>query len=244
MQPQITLGSNRTGLKASPIDSDELLEALSLQETTPAPETSADAIRSAYLHEAEAVGSMPAPTTAKGVVGSVAQTLTGKRLHVFLDKLGERAAYERSGTRLYDQMLRRAAEFDLPEGMTVGRLQEIRDEEAQHFMLVSEAIEQLGGDPTTQTPCADVSAVQGMGLMQAMSDPRITLAQALQTLLAAELIDNASWELLIELADEFRQDELRDRFQAALAAEEKHLERVQTWLRGAVEMEASVSATH
>ena len=80
--------------------------------------------------------------------------------------------------------------------------------------------------------------------MQAMSDPRITLAQALQTLLAAELIDNASWELLIEMADEFRQDELRDRFQAALAAEEKHLERVRTWLRGAMEMEASVSSTH
>ena len=37
------------------------------------------------------------PSTAKGVVGSVAQTLTGRRLHIFLDKLGERAAYERSG---------------------------------------------------------------------------------------------------------------------------------------------------
>lgn len=46
--------------------------------------------------------------------------------------------------------------------MTLAALQEIRDEEAAHFAMLSDAIEKLGGDPTTQTPWADATGVQSM----------------------------------------------------------------------------------
>ena len=54
-------------------------------------------------------------------------------------------------------------------------------------MLV-QAMEQLGGDPTAQTPCADVTATASMGLIQVVTDPRTTLAQSL----------NAAGNLLVE----------------------------------------------
>ncbi len=54
-----------------------------------------------------------------------------------------------------------------PGDMTFAEVRLQRDEEAGHYALLVEAIEQMGGDPTTQTPCADMTAVQSMGLMQA-----------------------------------------------------------------------------
>lgn len=249
-QRDITLGSNRTGMKASPIDAGELMEAMELQDQlrTSTHEAGAgidaDTLRSDYRAEAEPVGSVPPPTNLRGMFGSAAQALAGNKLHVLLDKLGERAAYERSGTRLYDAaILKMSSETALPRGMTLAALQEIRDEEAAHFAMLSDAIEKLGGDPTTQTPCADVTGVQSMGLFQVMSDPRTTVAQALQTLLSAELIDVASWELLIQLIEGFGQDELAERFAAALAAENRHEATVRGWLATALEESAHLGGS-
>jgi hypothetical protein len=235
MQDKISMGMNRTGLKASPLVADELLEQMDLQDSAPMPAIDADALRRAYREEAEPVGSVPPPTSIKGVFGAAKEALSGHRMHVLLDKLGERAAYERAGVRLYDAMLRKLdGAADLPPGLTVAAVREIRDDEASHFALIADAIERLGGDSTTQTPCADVTGVQGMGLMQAMNDPRTTTPQALQTLLAAELIDVASWELLVSLADGFGQDELANQFNLAHARELEHEEKVRGWLTAAL----------
>ena len=230
MQPEVSLGRNRTGLKASPIDAVELQEMHGYQLDVGRPPVTVEAFRASYMSD-ETVGSIPPPTSVKGIVGATAQALTGHRMHVLLDKIAERLAFERSGVRLYDAALLKIGQLDrLPDGMSMDALQQIRDEEAAHFSLLAETIERLGGDSTAMTPCADVTGVQGMGLLQAMNDPRATLAQALQTLLAAELIDNASWELLIELAEGFGRDEIANEFRHALAAEQRHETLVRAWL--------------
>lgn len=236
---EIATGKNRTGLKASPMDAAELLEIIELY---PKPIDSgeralipsATALRLDYRDQADPVGTMPPPATLKGMFGAVMQALSGHRQQVLLDKLGERAAYERTGTRLYEAALRKFDGIPLPEGMSYDALLAIRNDEAFHFSMLTDAIEQLGGDPTTQTPCADVVGVQGMGLLQVMNDPRTTPSQALQVLLSAELIDNASWELLIELSAGFGLDDLLPRFNAALDAEERHLDSVRAWHLAAV----------
>jgi len=242
MDKRIHIGMNRTGMKASPLDAGDLLEGLALQDTTPQPDIGADDIRAGYARDGDTVGSMPPPTSLKGIVGTITDSLSGQRLHVLLDKLGERAAYERTGTRLYDAMLLKiAGTTRLPAGMTVPAVQAIRDDEAAHFRMLVDAIEALGGDPTVQTPCADLAAVQGMGLVQAMNEPRATLSQALQTLLAAELVDVASWELLISLSEQLDHTEWTSRFADALASENEHLARVRAWLVDALEADASMS---
>lgn len=241
MQPEISLGKNRTGLKASPVDAAELLEMHGHQLDVGRPSVTVEQFRASYMADEATVGSVPPPMSVKGVVGATAQALTGHRMHVLLDKLAERAAFERSGVRLYDAMLVKAAPLDrLPGDMSIAALQEIRDDEAAHFALLAESIERLGGDSTSMTPCADVTGVQGLGLLQAINDPRTTLAQGLETLLAAELIDNASWELLIELADGFGQDALVNDFRNALANEQRHEMRVRAWLADELQVIARV----
>lgn len=241
MENKIQTGANRTGMKASPVDAKRLLEVRELQVTAPAPERDAVALRASYLVDAGTVGSMPPPPTLRGMAGTAMKALTGKKMHVLLDKMAERAAFERTGTRLYDMMLQKvAAAPALPPGMTIEGVQEIRDEEHSHFMMLSAAIEGLGADATAMTPCANVTGVQGMGLVQAMGEPRLTIAQALSTLLAAEVIDNASWELLIELADAFGQDALVEQFSEALAAEQRHETTVKRWMAAALAEEAGV----
>ncbi|MFC0676315.1 hypothetical protein ACFFGH_00440 [Lysobacter korlensis] len=239
MQDKISMGMNRTGLKTSPLLADELLEQLDLQADAPAPAIDADALRRAYREDAEPVGSVPPPTSIKGMFGAAVEALGGHRMHVLLDKLGERAAYERSGVRIYEAMLRKldGAE-DLPPGLTEAALREIRDDEASHFALLCDAIERLGGDSTTQTPCADITGVQALGLVQVMNDPRTTTAQALETLLAVERIDTASWELLVSLMDGFGQEELANEFSRAHVRELEHEERVRGWFTAAIHQRA------
>ena len=73
-----------------------------------------------------------------------------------------------------------------------------------------------------------------------MSDPRTTLAQCLNTMLVAELADNAGWELLISLAKSSGHDDLAKRFQKALEEEGEHLTQVRAWVQELALAEASL----
>jgi hypothetical protein len=92
------------------------------------------------------------------------------------------------------------------------------------------AMQKMGGDPTAQTPCADVTATASMGIVQVLTDPRTTLAQCLNAILSAELTDNAGWELLVQLAEDAGESELAGRFLGALGQEQEHLAIVKGWL--------------
>ena len=215
--------------------------------------------RARYIAESDAVGSIPPPLTLKGMVNTGVARLGGSNLGVLLDKMGERIAFERAGVRLYEALITKyeavsrmkdgalpaAVEVivpdyeaipppELPDEPAAQTLQRIRAEELEHFRLLSSAMESLGGDPTAQTPCADVIATASMGLMQVVTDPRTTLAQCLNAMLTAELTDNAGWELLIELADQAGETELTGQFLGALAEEQEHLLIVKSWLTALV----------
>ena len=155
-------------------------------------------VRLLYIREADPLGSIPPPVTVKGAVKAAAKLLKGERPQAFIDKLAERLAYERGGTRLYDAVIAKfmAHEGELPSA-SLQEVIEIRNEEAGHAALIRTCIEQLGADPTAQTPSADLVGVATAGFLQAAADPRTTLAQTLQVALAAELVDVASWEMLI-----------------------------------------------
>jgi rubrerythrin len=127
--------------------------------------------------------------------------------------------------------------------VSLQRIQEIRDEEARHFHLLRSAIEKLGGDPTAQTPCADVTAIESMGLMQVLTDPRTTFAQSLHAILVAELTDVDGWTLLTRLARAEGHEDMANDFEAAHEAEETHLVSVRQWLTELTEAEASVAAS-
>jgi rubrerythrin len=241
MENEIVVGVNRTGLDMAPLSRGDMIE-YAQAEAARAPESDGafEAVHMVYIEEAERVGSVPIPATIKGMAATAASKITGKKPEVLIDKLGERLAFERSGTRLYEAMLMKCGAVDTVNNpIDVAALARIRDDEEMHFHLVHKFIERLGADPTAMTPCADVVGVQSMGLMQVISDPRTTIAQALNALLTAELTDNASWDLLVELAGQTGHEDMATEFSAALEAERQHLEMVRGWLREAVLQEAT-----
>lgn len=249
-----TLGMNKTGASISPLGTKAMLDAAQAYSPPDAIDTEAMAAqRMVYINESDSIGSIPPPPSVKGMVKSGMAKMSGSHPSVFMDKIGERIAYERGAVRLYDALITKYEALALTDGKLlptasettsglVGTSQSVRDEspahtlariradELAHFKMLCEAMTHLGGDPTAQTPNADVIATSAMGIVQVVTDPRTTLAQSLNAMLTAELTDNAGWELLIQLSEDAGETELTGRFLAALGQEQEHLITVKSWV--------------
>lgn len=262
-------GMNRTGAAVSPQGTQAMTRAANeLTPPQPIDTTASEAQRVVYINESAAVGSIPPPTSLKGALKTGVAAMRGANPSILLDKIGERIAFERAGTRLYEALIVKYEVVSKLEGgslppaeqvidtspattaalapvrgeSAMQTLSRIRSEELAHFHMLCEAATQLGGDPTAQTPCADVSATASMGLMQVVTDPRTTMAQCLNTILIAELADNAGWELLVELADQAGESELSGRFLGALTQEQEHMATIKGWLTALVSTGAGTPA--
>ncbi|HSN99692.1 MAG TPA: ferritin-like domain-containing protein [Candidatus Nanopelagicales bacterium] len=234
------IGMNRTGADLSPIDSNEAADyAKEVPPSSSGDEQDAAEVRADYAREAPSLGSVPPPGTLKGMAKSAVQVIQGKSPSTLIDKLGERLAFERTGSRLYEGLIAKLeGKGSFPGGPTREDLLAIHDEELRHFELVRDAILRLGGDPTAMTPAADMMGVASMGLLQVINDPRTTVAQGLEAILIAELADNDGWEMLIDLARSFGQGEIADSFHLARATEERHLEICRRWVAGYMTLDA------
>jgi hypothetical protein len=238
MEKSSEMGGNRTGMDVSPLMAKEMLTGMDQYEPSPGDANLAfAALGEQYISPDNSVGSMPPPGTMKGALKTMSKKLVGRNPEMFLNKLGERLAYERSGVRLYEAFIRKCEALQNGAVGTMAPLEElweIRNEEEEHFLMLQECMIKMGADPTAQTPDADVSGVASMGIMQVLTDPRTSFSQCLEALLSIELIDNAAWELLIALSAEMKLDDMTEMFRVALQQEENHLLRVRTWYEDAV----------
>jgi hypothetical protein len=225
---------NRTGTSLKPGECQEMVEGVA---EFPPPRQNGDgelilAMRGAYIRQGEPVGSIPLPPSPRGAGESAKGARTGQQPLILADKLGERLAFERTGTRLYQGFLGKLASADGQAGaVPVREVERIMQDEHEHFLLLRQTIEQLGGDATAVTPAADVAGVTAMGILQVITDPRTTVDQCLCALLTAELADNDGWDLLITLAEGLGHRELAKEFGVALADEGRHLELVRGWVQ-------------
>lgn len=240
MKNDAPIGKNRTGIELSPIDKRAMMEDTErTRPTTVGDGALLAAARSEYFSLPDVIGSVPPPASLKGVTTTAVEAVRGINAAVLLDKLGERLAFERTGSRLYETLIEKCTtEGPLPSGPTVPDLEEIRAEEVRHFELVRDAITSLGADPTVMTPSADMATVQSVGLVKVITDSRTTLKQSLEAMLTAELVDNDGWALLIELTRTAGRDELVPPFEDARARELEHLVKVRRWVQnGALALE-------
>jgi hypothetical protein len=225
---QQAMTGNRTGMQASPELAEELIEGAN--SATPSSEGGVEEMaeyRGEYIAEGFPIGSMPMmPASEEADADEEAAGMA-----VFLDKLSERLAFERTGVRLYEALLNKCQTLgESAPGPTLEDIEHIGSEELEHFLLINNTITDIGGDPTEQSPSADVVGVASIGIMQVLTDPRSSLAQCLQVMLTAELTDNDGWQLLIKLADSLGYDDLKAEFETALEHEEEHLLNVRNWL--------------
>ena len=106
MENTTRLGTNRTDMQMSPLAGPDMAEAAQdAPLRTIDPTLDLARIRQAYAGESDRIGSVPMPGTVRGMLQSGVQRMTGRNPEVLLDKLGERAAYERTGVRLYEAFI-------------------------------------------------------------------------------------------------------------------------------------------
>lgn len=204
-------GDNRTGLLTAGERGEQMIAAT--REFPPSSGGTALAIgevRVAYAEEGESMGEM-AP--------------------LLMDKLGERLAFEHAGARLYEALLSKHEAYGaFPGGPSAEDLMHILEEEYEHGDLLEQAIRDLGGDPTTLTPSANLAANISAGLPHVLSDPRTNLLQSLEAIVVAELTDNECWSALEALARQSGHDELAQECQQAMEHEREHLRNVRMWV--------------
>lgn len=232
MSQRPSTGDNRTGFARAKERGEAMRSGMDrFPPTSHGSHAGAGKVRVLYGMEGFRTGSVPPPVGASGKARAVLETLKGDHPALVMDKIGERIAFERTGTRLYEALLSKHEVFGAVDGgPTREAIEEILIEEHRHFSMLSEVMRDLGGDPTAMTPSADLAGVLSEGVLKAVTDPRIPLLDSLQAMLVAELVDGASWGLLVELVRQAGEDELVQRFGEAETREEQHLQKVRDWL--------------
>ncbi|MCY0992856.1 ferritin-like domain-containing protein [Nannocystis sp. ILAH1] len=226
------LALNRTGIYLSPTDGPAVVEGARDAPSSPGCARALAEVRRQYAGEVGLIGHMPAPASLRVVENAGGALLRRHKVHLLLDKLGERLAFERTGVRLFDALMAKLeAQGSWDRGPTLEELAQFRADEAHHFAMLQDVLINLGADPTAVTPSADLAGVELAGIVQVVSDPRTTLPQALHAHLVAELVDSASWEQLVGLADDFGEAALAHKLREPLAQELRHRDTVTTWLK-------------
>lgn len=245
MEKTTHMGTNRTGIDMSPLQSKVMISGAAAATPSGGSEAELHELGKDYIREAAVIGTVPLPGTLRGAFKAMKDKLSGQHTETLLNKMGERLAFERSGVRLYECFIAKceaaAASDALPEVVDLDMLRQFCIEEAQHFALLRDVMVGLGADATAQTPDADVSAVASLGLLKVIQDPRTSVPQCLEALLSVELTDNAAWELLVRLARELTLESIADQFHQAEEQEDRHLSTVRRWYETAVMTEAGLA---
>lgn len=244
MEKTVHMGTNRTGIDMSPLQSKAMISGAEAATATGGSEAELHELGKDYIRDAGVIGSVPLPGTLRGALKAMKDKLSGKHTEALLNKIGERLAFERSGVRVYECLIAKceavAAGGTLPGVVDLDMLRQFCIEEAQHFAMLRDVLDGLGADATAQTPDADVAGVASLGLMKVIQDPRTSVVQSLEALLTLELADNAAWELLQQLAREMTMDAIADQFHLAEEQEDRHLATVRQWYQAAVREEAGL----
>lgn len=229
------MGPNRTGMDTSPIDGKAMVEgAQTLTKTTPLPRKRMADFRRSATDEGGSIGSVPVPGTFKGALSAGKKKIQGHNPELLINKLGQRLAFERAGTRLYDALIMKcnaAMDSATAQIVSIDKLRHFRDEEHEHMLLVGAVISDLGADPTAMTPDANVSALASLGLPKVIGEPRTSVLQCLEAIQVAELTDNAAWADLRELCLTMGLDEIADKFKKPISQEQVHEEVLADWIK-------------
>jgi bacterioferritin (cytochrome b1) len=140
-----------------------------------------------------------------------------------IDVLNERLAFERAGVKLYDRVLEVMRGIADDNVQRMGEeMEEHRNEEKEHEEWLEEQIRALGGDAHSETEKSRLVTRESKGIEEVVMS-EAELPHLMHALLAAELVDNAGWDLLAQLADEAGDREAKREFKKRLHEEEDHL---------------------
>jgi rubrerythrin len=151
-------------------------------------------------------------------------TLANKNREKLLDLLTERLTFERAGVKLYESLIEKVRGSGEPAIIKMlDQLEEHRDEEKEHEEWLEQQIRALGGDAHGSTDLSRLTETESKGIEQVILSGDEPLPHMFHAILAAELVDNAGWELLVRLADEADDGDAKRAFRTRLQEEGRHL---------------------
>jgi bacterioferritin (cytochrome b1) len=141
----------------------------------------------------------------------------------FVDLLSERLAFERATIELYDSVLTKMRRLRDPVSIRlIAPLEDFREHEKEHTRWLEEVLRQLGATGNERTGLTELAWRESSGIERAIRNDEEAI-HLVHALLSAELVDNAGWELLLELADEADDEFARREFLKRLHEEKEHL---------------------
>lgn len=150
--------------------------------------------------------------------------LTRKNPEKLIDILSERLTFERAGVRLYDAVI---AKLEVTDSIELHRvlyaMHHYREEEKEHEEWLEAQIRALGGDAHDETDLARLVEKEAKGIESVILNGDNDPGHLFHALLAAELADNAGWDLLVALADEAGDRDAKREFKRRLKQEAHHL---------------------
>lgn len=151
------------------------------------------------------------------------EKLSTKNRAKLIDYLTERLSFERSGVQLYERIIEKMRGSRVQEFQAMlPQLEEYRDEERDHEQWLAGQIAALGGDARAESEMSRLVKEEWRGVEEVvLHDTQIP--HLLHALLVAELMDNAGWEILMELADGAGDREAKRQFKKRYQEEEDHL---------------------
>lgn len=155
-----------------------------------------------------------------------------------IDKLGERIFFKRIGIRLFDGLMKKYHQETNKDALpSLIEIVSFQMEEMAQFKMLSDMISTLDGDPTALTPEADFILRSISSWPQLIQEQKTTFSQTIQIMLMAKLIDQTSYETVIELAEANEKASLAVKLQLALDETIHQIAKYKNWL-----MDLSVSS--
>jgi bacterioferritin (cytochrome b1) len=166
------------------------------------------------------------------------EKLAAKNTSRVLDLLSGRLAFERTGVKLYDTVIDKIERNpDARYHRLLDYLRHIRQEEKQHEEWLEAQIRSIGGTAHETTAMSQLESEESQGVINVIVDGHEEVTHLLHALLAAELSDNAGWDLLVKLADDAGDRASKLEFQRRLMDEVKHLAFIREAVIRATELE-------
>jgi bacterioferritin (cytochrome b1) len=152
------------------------------------------------------------------------EKLAARNPNLILDLLSGRLAFERTSVKLYDNVIQKIERSADPRYQPLlGELRKIRNEEWAHEEWLEAQIRSLGGTAHETTEMSQLETEEAMGVRNVIVDGHQKVLHLVHALLAAELSDNAGWDLLVKLANDSGDREAKFAFMKRQLEEVKHL---------------------
>jgi rubrerythrin len=158
------------------------------------------------------------------------------------DVLSEFLAIEKGGQKLYEKALGIVSDSEVR-----AKFREFHKQTVNHQKILTEVIEQLGGNPRVMSRRAKVATKKAQALLSTMSGGGLSADEAelnaMENIVLAETKDHADWELIGKIARQTTDSRLREILGPAARMVEEQEDEHLNWTRqkfGEIQMEALV----